>query len=896
MAVVASTSSWIPEDDLLLKNSVEAGASLEALAKGAVEFSRRFTLEELRDRWHSLLYDPDVSAQASVHMVELEGSSNLVSKSGKLDKAEKRKLGSIRKQYYAMRKRIRTEFFRSADLGFLGEPNLNCSGNGGDVHQHVTLNDDLPVSMIGDCMPTRFELQQTDFDILQHAFPQTITDITAANPAVNIGDACHSRGQGSLSHNQMNTMTHNECLHGFSEDASSFLVQDALRTDVTELAEQTNPHHDNPHCLQDNSVEFEKCFEVEKMDPSQQQSDTKHFETDNSETKDLTFDSENKNVQNACSEFGGKQHFSSPNLDGSTTFHMMGFSPPLTSMPLWKTTEELSVPAMPVNMNPEPEEKRQVAEDVSELLDKDDSRTKGSSGHRVTVSGTMLTDKQNGDGFMNSTTMSDVELADLSDSLLDFSNDDILFTDVDPKEIVDKSSCAKALLLASPKHVNVGNVPNIAPKTLIASDSGGLSHSSYAPGHQKNVSHSSINKPSLSNSRFISIQNEGFTCCSLNTEDPEIPCNDDIFLLIHPAPSFATTSMLLVNIHPMEPMSSADEKDKRQGLHLTKKGGDPPQTFMPSPTAGPYMFSGTGQDHSIVRSVKTELADASCPTLAPGHKNIGDPLQCRSAHSTLNSALNIKLEKDVRKVELGIVDSPGAFREVPLHAEAGSVEVALTESAVVPSLSDQDEPESDNDIPHFSDVEAMILEMDLGAHEQDLYFSRRVSKYQSEDSKRSIIRLEQCAQSCLQRAMSSQGALAILYGRRLKHFIQKTEVILGRSTEEIDVDIDLGKEGRANKISRRQAIIKMEKDGSFSLKNLGKSSISVNGKAVGSGQLLNLIPSCLIEIRGMNFVFEINHKSVKQYLDNVTMKIQGQGNNFEQSPDEQPSRLDSVKR
>ncbi|KAM0022220.1 putative microspherule protein [Helianthus debilis subsp. tardiflorus] len=49
MATVSSP--WIPEDDLLLKNSIEAGASLEALAKGAVNFSHRYTLREIRDRW-----------------------------------------------------------------------------------------------------------------------------------------------------------------------------------------------------------------------------------------------------------------------------------------------------------------------------------------------------------------------------------------------------------------------------------------------------------------------------------------------------------------------------------------------------------------------------------------------------------------------------------------------------------------------------------------------------------------------------------------------------------------------------------------------------------------------------------------------------------------------------
>ena len=40
----------------------------------------------------------------------------------------------------------------------------------------------------------------------------------------------------------------------------------------------------------------------------------------------------------------------------------------------------------------------------------------------------------------------------------------------------------------------------------------------------------------------------------------------------------------------------------------------------------------------------------------------------------------------------------------------------------------------------------------------------------------------------------------------------------------------------------------MEKDGSFSLKNLGKSSIFLNGKEVSTGQLMSLGSSSLIEV------------------------------------------------
>lgn len=52
-----------------------------------------------------------------------------------------------------------------------------------------------------------------------------------------------------------------------------------------------------------------------------------------------------------------------------------------------------------------------------------------------------------------------------------------------------------------------------------------------------------------------------------------------------------------------------------------------------------------------------------------------------------------------------------------------------------------------------------------------------VLRYQHEDTKRAIIRLEQSAHSYMQRAVASHGALAILYGRHSKHYIKKPEVL-----------------------------------------------------------------------------------------------------------------------
>lgn len=51
-----------------------------------------------------------------------------------------------------------------------------------------------------------------------------------------------------------------------------------------------------------------------------------------------------------------------------------------------------------------------------------------------------------------------------------------------------------------------------------------------------------------------------------------------------------------------------------------------------------------------------------------------------------------------------------------------------------------------------------------------------VQRLQLEETKRTIIRLEQSAHACTQRAIAAQDAFAVLYGRHSKHFIKKPEV------------------------------------------------------------------------------------------------------------------------
>ncbi|GER26572.1 forkhead-associated (FHA) domain-containing protein [Striga asiatica] len=174
---------------------------------------------------------------------------------------------------------------------------------------------------------------------------------------------------------------------------------------------------------------------------------------------------------------------------------------------------------------------------------------------------------------------------------------------------------------------------------------------------------------------------------------------------------------------------------------------------------------------------------------------------------------------------------------------------------------------SENDVPCFSDVEAMILDMDLSPDEPSLYANPEVQQYVHKESKRAIVRLEQAAEACAHRAITTHCAFAVLYGRWSKHFIKKTEVILGRVTEDNKVDIDLGREKNGGRISRRQAIIKMDKLGNFQLTNIGRSLVHVNGNEALRGQSLSLASGCLIEVRGFAFIFETSRMNINQYLN-----------------------------
>lgn len=768
MTAIASAPPWNPEDDLLLKNAVEAGASLEALAKGAVRFSRKFTVRELRERWRSLLYDADVSAQASARMAEFERSNpSASSKPGRFgvskgggsvgaDSPAKRRVESVRRHYYEMRKRLCS--FNTFDLGFIDEPNDNT--------ENVNSGNDLfdGSYVVGDHVKNYFEF------------------------AVN---SC------SLLDNRQKDL----CL------STSGSVKDNNGQNIN--AEQN----------------FRNCSSVAEA----------------------------------------------------------GTSHVLPDVPLWKTMVDVSAPELPIDVSLEVK-----CQDVEQNLmcrDHEDGDKSRSPGYNVDHSGLMLEERLPNEELNRNIAISGDDYGDISDSLLNFANEnEPLAMDVDGENMDDKACYVgiKLVQVSSPTDGQKKDIPsvsqleNLDPKTFSVlsegvcdaekKDSTSLLHSGEA---NQSICSSEINIPSIksvSNPHSPELHYEMMEC-TLNSEDPDIPCNDEVIQPSDLVPSFTDQEN-----RGQESISLKKEQSPAESLMASQIGGHrtAPKTSPNFPLVKPEPFDGTHVS-LVSKRATIILADAS---------------QCRPTHTTPAFAANQVLKEEGINAPVTIKGEHTLLSKEPGSTNRDGLEPEANPSSSRLYQDDSEEELEGDDVPYFSDIENMILEMDLSPDDDDSYLSKKVSQYQHEDAKRNIVRLEQCARSSMQRAIAFQGAFAIVYGRQLKHYIKETEVILGRATEDNEVDIDLGKEGRANKISRRQALIKMEEDGSFFLKNIGKSSIFLNGKEVATGQRRCLSSSTLIEISGMSFVFEMNHKSIRRYLVNVGKNSKEKYAKFEWSPKE----------
>ncbi|XP_048437586.1 uncharacterized protein LOC103966739 [Pyrus x bretschneideri] len=471
MEAVASPLPWIPEDDLRLKDAMETGASLEALARGAVRFSRKFTIGELRDRWYSLLYDADVSAEASARLVELEGcNSNSASKASRftLSRGLNRKSNSIRKHYYAMRKIERKlcavnsvdhdsyqkEFF---DRNFLFGPDVD---DGKALEENFGVGDhNQPVFL--DC--------DVDNGNATHAFRDGEC-VSIGNHGVEGGGECVSIGNHgvegggecvSIGTLGVEGVVGEGCLNGFVEQVSllpgSGLGENAFCHD--------NACHDLP-THRDDGIDFGNASDAEDIGPS-------HASIDE---------------------------------------------------PLWKTIEDVPAPEMPmdVSMGVNGEGARKTLE-VTDDMDVDNI---GSSQYEV----------------VHSVTISGGDYADIY-----LANDELAFMDVNGKESIDKFSSENLnpILLSETKDVHENDAPNFCQPPKLVSDScqavtdnvqaaemdvaSEPSHSDQDDQHVISCSKANMTASTSVPHPLTPEHYHEEMICTLNTEDPEIPCNDDIF-------------------------------------------------------------------------------------------------------------------------------------------------------------------------------------------------------------------------------------------------------------------------------------------------------------------------------------------------------------------------------
>ncbi|XP_051206896.1 uncharacterized protein [Lolium perenne] len=712
MGVPSAAGSWDAEDDFLLKNAVEAGSSLESLAKGAICFSRKFTLQELQDRWCSLLYDSETSAQASARIVEFETVLSTSSpgktikrfnSKGKVYSGRKRKIDSVKYQYYSRRKRVCHEPCLSTAFRY-DVPPCSCTPDGSGC-------------VCGGLLKP----------LEGHHLAHTLDP--AALLVDNYGHIDDGYGGGQNVHHKDNQ---NYLFHANHANAAGSILKDGTVND------------DILHGCSDVGQPY-KCGDVQKNPQSS--------ERNIAPLKDLPDLQDYVNPQQPLLgvQYGngvtGSEILLDADRNGVKQNQFSESSQQLCSgIPMihaWSKSEDVKSADMLVDMHKNEEHITFFCDKKMETFSSD---TFASLVNGISDSGLDNASLSENESMhacsMNCSQSKDSELLNgknISGSALDTAQDD--FSDFSAKVVMEDISRVHLLGLSD-------------------SHSSNTCDSHIYPIHKNHYTRDVYGTDMVAISSEVPFSGCSIQC-RMNTEDSEIPCNDDALM----------------------------------------------------------------------------------------HDQVSDEINCKF----LADKPNISCEAAIRNCM-----SSHGLPDMEFHNPIASM-----------SSSDQAEGGSDNEnyVPNYFDIEALILNQDLIPWDQESDFIQpEVSRFQHLKSRKDLIRLEQGARSYMNRSIMSQGAFAIIYGRYLKYYIKDPEVTLGRETEEVHVDIDLAKEGNANKISRRQAVIKMDEVGSFHIKNIGKYPIFVNGKEVPRNKRINLISDALLEIRGMNFIFHVNPEAVRQHI------------------------------
>ncbi|KAL6995759.1 hypothetical protein U1Q18_005895 [Sarracenia purpurea var. burkii] len=559
---------------------MDAGTSLESLANGAVQFSQRFSVQELQNRRLALLYDSVVSAEASSHMTEFEHSASfLPSKSCRFEDSKeienvpgKRKAESVRSFYYSMRKRICNEPFDSTDPNFVfGHGHNNCFVN----------RDALPSAnyMLGDSISNHFGLCVSN----------------------GLADACYARFCNPI-----------------EEDL--YIVYNEAYKQI-------------PRSLGENVPLATSCSVVEELGQPKEVPISNPFEAHHLDAKPLVISDQNTgNGINLWSGFGESKATDSPISGCDALLHNLGYTSPLSPMPIWKTIDGVSVSTFAFQEHGNLESTNSPGYDLHCL----DSRHK----NQIPC-----------DNTENSIPSPNEYLADLSDTLLNFTNEEeLLFRNADGKDGIDKSYIdgLSSLLFDSPDNyldISVGeHCGESVDEGRSCGGGGGRAVCSSLSQTLPCSSYRNLQFPEL----------HGVICCSLNTEDTEIP-NNDVFL-----PNQMPSSTLSSVTHLIHEAS-----DFEWAKHLNYNNADSSLEKQPAPGFDSLM------SYPQANAISTKQEVDALATI-------------RNQHS--------------------------------LHAEFSSVEMTIPELVVNSSSGDQEELPSDidGDVPHFSDVEAMVEIYNIG--------------------------------------------------------------------------------------------------------------------------------------------------------------------------------------
>ncbi|KAL6880069.1 hypothetical protein ACP4OV_011634 [Aristida adscensionis] len=816
-------AGWTAEDDVLLRNAVEAGASLESLAKGAVCFSHKFTLQELQDRWHSLLYDSETSAQASARIAnyEIELSTSNPAKGNKLfnSKAKvislcKRKTDSVKNQYYAMRKRVCLEPCLSADFGYVIGP-CTCIDDGGFACGGLLRHSE------------------------GHLLVQKVDPSGSTVNRFGIGGSC-GKGEGQHAYSNGNEQYSFHTEHDNSDgsmviDGNANYVNLYCYPDVDELYGHDNMQK-NPQDSERNIISLENRSDLSDQYGSSATGSKAPLGTDQDGIK--------------RSQSGGH---STEGLLGLVSVRAIrrNWCSVAPGIPAWNRVQganSLDVLTHTHRNDREvlmlPEDKKLETTNSGKLAFQEVSNggTSDSS-----LDNAMISEH----GFMHSHLKGFSHKEDLE--LL--SNEHFTDSAVDENQEDMDNSHTKVFLKGSSRshHLSVFDATKCG--------------SHIDPTRKKH------NVADVSGVESIPTSSEVLYpgCdveCMLNMEDFEIPFNNHILIpgqsSLEPEPDFNQDSQCNACLIPPRPFPSQDADDCNytdRTLMMTNMEHVQPVIL---------------EDNDL-HSVEGE--EASCGFIQ--HQcceNLHNLTLDKSIH--VQDQMNWKVVADKTKIGHEICTK---VCNLPSHA------LPVMEShnpiAILPALNQADGSDSENSVPDYFDLESLILDQDLIPWDQESEFTQpEVSRFHHQEIGKDLIRLERSACSYMNRSIMSKGAFAVLYGQHLKYYIRDPEVTLGRKTADVHVDIDLGKEGKANKISRRQAVIRMDDGGSFYIKNIGKCSISVNSKEVPYNKRINLISDSLLEIRDMKFIFHVNQGAVRKHILRTRRgSFQGENTTFDWS-------------